>query len=340
MQKIAIDLGYGYVKAVSEKNRVLFPSVLAPAADNISDIGMGLGGSKKPGYYVELRETNSIKKSKMFVGELAVREGRAAQMTLARERFARDASLILSITGAYLAGADGRASLGFGIPLAYYQKQRYEVQKAIQDASMHVSVDNGPEKLITFSRVCIYPQGVGALFGNNENLPKEGLFGLIDVGYHTTDYLLFELRPDGLDPLSNYMSSVEMGVHTAHKLFADIFRQQTGKPLSLTDIQGMWNRRDITFDGRKIALEPIAAEARQVAGQAITEAVLAAWSEKVSFLDGILLAGGGAIEFLPIFQKYLGGIAQVLPEPQFANAIGFYNLMSRVAGAGKEIRQI
>lgn len=333
---VSIDLGYGYVKAVggAGKGRVMFPSVLAPAADSPVEASLGLGNANRPGHYVELRQVDSLKRNRLLIGDLAVREGRAVQFTLARERFTRDSSLALAMTAAYLTGVEGKVSLGFGVSLAYYRRQKFEVQKSLQDVSLHVSVDNGPERLICFASVDVFPQGVGALFSCAQDLPEKGLLGLIDVGYHTTDYLLVELRPDGIDPLTNFTSSVEVGVHTAHKLFADSFRQLTGQPLTLAEAQAFWSRGEASFEGRRIDLGPLIAAARQATGQAIAETVLAAWSEKTAFLDSVLLAGGGALEFLPMLEKYWPGL-QVMPDPQFANAVGFYLMAQSAAGMVK-----
>lgn len=328
-------MGYGYVKAISDKNRVLFPSVISPAAENPVEAVMGFGGFSKTGHFIEIRGASSLKRNKLYVGELAMRSGRAVQMTLARERFSKDASLTLAMTGAYLAGAEGRIALGFGVPLAYYRHQRFEVQKALQDMSAYIGVDGGPERPVSFSQVYVFPQGVGALFGSVGNLPSEGLVGLVDIGYHTTDFLLVELKQGSVEPLPGFMSSVEVGVHTAQKLFSDAFQRETGKPLALIDAQAFWPRKEITFGGQKINIEGMTLFARMATGQAIAETVMAAWSEKTDYLDNIFLAGGGAMEFGGIFQKHVGK-AEIVADPQHANAAGFYRMLERALVAGKK----
>lgn len=80
--------------------------------------------------------------------------------------------------------------------------------------SAYVSIDGGPEKYVSFVRVHVYPQGVGALYSLSR-LPKEGLMGIIDLGFHTTDYLLVECLPEDISPLKGYAGSIETGVSTA-----------------------------------------------------------------------------------------------------------------------------
>lgn len=326
---VSVDLGYGFVKAISEKGRAIFPSVVCPASESI-DTDFGLG-AKRLGYVVELRGAGSLTKNRLFVGELAARDGRAVQLTLARERFARDASIVLAAAAASLVGAEGRVELAFGVPLAYYKTQREEVKRALEGLAMYVRVDDAPERFISFSAVRVFPQGVGALF-SVDDLPQKGLVGLVDIGYFTTDYLLVELSPHGASPLSGFMSSVEVGVSTAMKVFADAFRDRTGRPLTLAEAQGLWGREEVTFAGRRLELAPLVQAAREAVGRAVADAVLAAWSEKADFLDGVLLAGGGALEFFDVLREHFCGM-ELLPDAQFANALGFYRMAQRARAA-------
>lgn len=327
---ISVDLGYGFTKTVSEKNKIIFPSAVAAG----SELDLGLS-SKKTGHLVQFRSTGSTVRRHFFVGELAVKEGRATQVTLAREKFAHEASLLLVFTAAYLAGGEGQVALAYGLPVAYYRHQKDAVRAAFQGKAAYVSVDGGPEKYISLSAVYVFPQGVGALFSAESLLPKEGLVGLIDVGYYTTDYLLVELAEGEANPLSGYTSSVELGVSTALKLFAEAFQGNTGKPLSLSDAQVLWGKKQVSFAGSKMNVEPMAEEARKSAGDSIIEAVRAAWSEKIDFVDQILLAGGGAVEFFPVLSGRFFDV-QLIPEAQFANAVGFYKMAQKVCSPGKQ----
>jgi plasmid segregation protein ParM len=325
---VSIDLGYGYTKAVSDKSRIVFPSAIAPYSESILDTG----NEKK--YMLELRPAGSVVKRQYFVGEMALKRGRAVQMTLAREKFAQEASMLLTLAGAYLAGAEGQVELAYGLPLAYYKSQRSEAVKALQGHAAYVKVDEGPEKYIAFNNVFIFPQGVGALF-SMDKLPREGLVGIIDVGYYTCDYLMVEIRPDGIDPLPAFMSSIEVGVSTAVKEFAEKFQRVTGRPLSLTEANNLWGKDTITFAGRKMDIGGMVEEARQETGRTIADSIMAAWSEKIDFLDLILLAGGGSLEFLNIIQRQFGRHVEIMPDPQYANAVGFYKMAYRQVAAAR-----
>lgn len=46
----------------------------------------------------------------------------------------------------------------------------------------------------------VFPQGVGAVYAQ-EDLPEEGLVGLLDIGFFTTEHILFECTPEEFIPL-------------------------------------------------------------------------------------------------------------------------------------------
>ncbi|RDV81253.1 hypothetical protein [Ammonifex thiophilus] len=69
--------------------------------------------------------------------------------------------------------------------------------------------------------------------------------------------------------------------------------------------------------------------ARREVGQAIAQAVHGAWSEKADWLDRVLLAGGGAVDFYGEIARLFPG-AELVPDPQWANALGFYRLAREV----------
>ncbi len=322
---ISIDLGYGYTKAVSQNNQVLFPSVIAPAEE-------GLDFGRSFGHVIEFRKPGEIQKRRLFVGELAQKQGRAAQISLSRDNLAREMSVVLALTAAYLAGAEGQVDVASGLPIAYYGNQRGEVARVFGSVSAYVSVNGGPEKYISFARVHVYPQGVGALYSLS-HLPKEGLVGIVDVGFHTTDYLLVECMPEDISPLKGYAGSIETGVSTALKLLSNRFSQAVGAPLPLSNAHAWWvsGRREVKFFGRPVDIGRMIDAVRQEVGRAIGQAVAAAWSEQASGIDTVYLSGGGATEFENEFRTFFPQ-AELLTKAQFANALGFYKL----AGGGVE----
>ncbi|NSW83622.1 MAG: ParM/StbA family protein [Syntrophothermus sp.] len=318
--RIAIDQGYGFTKAMSETKRCLFPSVIAPAQEN------GLDRDYAYGHIIEYRRPGEISKRKLFVGELAMKEGRGAQLILSKEKYLKEASIVMMLTAAYMVGGYKQIDLAVGLPLAYYKTQREETEKALKVINCYVSVDGEPERYICFDRVQVLPQGIGSIY-SLKKLPEQGLYGCIDIGFGTTDFYLFECTPNRIIPLKSYATSIDTGSSTAVKLFVNRFQQLTGYPLNLNDAQYYWlQRRDeIKFRGRSVNIKPLIEQAQKEVSAAIAEAVTGIWSEKVDILDGIYLCGGGAIEFAQELNQYFPQ-AVVVEDPQWANTKGFFVL--------------
>jgi len=320
---ISVDLGYGFVKAVSEKMEVIFPSVVAPATNRI----IGFEETLQTKHIVSLKSQGKENYTDYYVGEKAIKEGRAAQMSLAKTRHKSNLAMILTATAAYLAGANGNTVLGYGVPLSYYKTGKEEVANSLKGKEIQIKVNNGPERMIRFCDVHVFPQGVGVLF-NDKKIAMNSFVGIIDIGYYTTDYLLTEISRNGFNPLYNYMSSFEIGVHTAQKHFASLIQSITGKAMSLVEVQQYWDKDKMSFAGEKIDLTNIKNESIKAAGQSLIDAVVAAWSEKIDYLDDTILGGGGALEFLDVIKENIQG-TRITVNPQFSNANGFFEMTKK-----------
>ncbi|AEG14488.1 hypothetical protein Desku_0889 [Desulfofundulus kuznetsovii DSM 6115] len=317
---ISIDLGYGYTKAISEKGRAIFPSVLAPAQES------GLDYGKSYGHILEYRRSGEIYRQMVFVGELARKGGRAARVSLSRDKFKQDETMLYALTAAYLVGAEKYVSLAVGLPLDYYRLRKQETEDFLRSINAYVSVDGGPEKYISFMSVKVLPQAVGALYAQTR-LPQKGLLGVIDIGFCTTDCVLVECLPDDVVLLKSYTLSLDIAVSTAVKLFRDKFAEKTGIPLSPVDAFDFWvkGEREIPVQGRPVDVGAMIDYARREVGRSLAQTVFTAWSEKADLLHGVLLCGGGALEFRDEVVR-LFPQAEVVPDPQWANAVGFYKL--------------
>lgn len=278
---------------------------------------------------VEYRKAGEMQRRAAFVGELARREGRAAQISLSREKFWQAETALFALTAAYLAGGERQANLAVGLPLDAYRAQKDRVRRFLESVSAHVSVDGGPERYISFSSVRVYPQAIGALYAQ-PTLPEKGLLGVVDVGFCTTDCVLLECLPDDIVLLRSYVLSLDMAVSTAVRMFRDRFAQATGAPLSHVDAFDLWLRgaKEVSFRGRSVPVAPLAEQARAETGRAIAQAVLSAWAEKADLLDAVLLMGGGAVEFEEEFRRVFPQ-TRTASDPQWANALGFFRLAER-----------
>lgn len=322
---IAIDLGFGYTKAYSRNRKIILPSVIAPGQKD--DIDM----FKNVGHLLEIKRPGDLNYMSMLVGERAIKEGRAVQFSLDSKKFSKEASIMLALTAAYLAGVENQVRLGIGLPISTFKNKVYreEVARAFNRINCYIRVDNGPERYISFINTTCFPQGIGAMY-SIQSLPQEGLVGLLDIGFFTTDLVLFEKDGDNIIPLKKYFRSINLGVSRAIQLFIDSFTDMTGEPLSLTEGIEVWNKGKITYRGEVMDIRTMIEQARNFAGKAISNAVNEAWVEKIHRLDHVYLSGGGALELGTVIRETLPK-AVLVDDPQFANAMGFYKMLGLAA---------
>jgi plasmid segregation protein ParM len=308
---IAIDIGYSSVKGLnSAGQRVYFPSVIAPASENL--LNGAINGSLK-------HTVKNAQGREYWVGEAAMQSSSAVS-TLSREKPAEIHDLLVA-TAAYLLHAEEGDTLAVGLPISYYRTQRQELQRRILAANEFISVDSGPIKRISFGDIRVYPQGLGVLF--TQDL-QDGLIGVLDIGYLTTDYLLFSIQNGQPMPIIEACGSVEIGVSQAHQRLAGIFHAKTGINLPIfmqeqtltKSLQG----QPVKINGKEISLTTDAQQICQDTARQIEESVKAKWRDRHDFTEIIYGIGGGCELLRPYFSMPQ---LTIQSDPVWANAQGF-----------------
>lgn len=318
--QIAIDVGYSHTKAVSSDRRAILPSIIAPFRElplaDLSRNGVG--------HIVTIKQVDGTT-TRHFVGELALREGQGATFTLDREKHLHPNHDLLILTAARLLGTGPGATLVVGLPVAYYRAQRDVLRRHLEALHTDVSVDGLPFKRVSFGKVIIYPQGAGALL-TVSGLSENGLVCLIDVGHKTTDYVTVEIIAGQGKPVSSLCGSIEYGVFQVLEAVAAEFEARTGAPLDVSMAANLAAVGDLTFRGRRLDLTDAVATARKSAARVIADRVLAALGPKGDFIAKFCLAGGGILALPEL--KEMFPAAEILPDPQWANAEGFLRLIT------------
>ncbi|NHM25977.1 ParM/StbA family protein [Desulfofundulus sp. TPOSR] len=325
---MGVDVGYGFVKAVSlTGQKVCFPSLAAPAG---VDLDLGFGGPA-PGYKVTVRRVNGQAES-YLVGE-AAQGSFLASGFLGAEKPAELHDLLL-LTAAYLVGAGTtgfppvQVDLAVGLPLAFYRAQKDVLKTRLEALAAWVSVDSGSERYISFRRVMVVPQGAGVVFA--QGLPKgRGFAGVIDIGQYTTDFLLVDLRTGR--PVVEASGSVEAGCHLVGQRVAQAYLAKTGRPLpprmERRILDDLAEGGKVVFRGRELDLSTEYREAVDDTAEAVARQVLSAWRDFTDSVAVTYLAGGGAL--------LLGErLARAFPnpvlvgDPVFANALGYLRMVA------------
>ena len=308
---IAIDIGYSSVKGLnSAGQRVYFPSVIAPASENL------LNGALPCGIEHHVKDSQG---HEYWVGEAALQSS-CAVSTLSREKPAEIHDLLVA-TAAYLLNAEEGDTIAVGLPISYYRAQRQELQRRLLAVNEFVSVDDRQIKRISFAEVKVYPQGLGVLFSQEL---RDGLIGVLDIGYLTTDYLLFYVQQGWPSPIIEACGSVEIGVSQAHQRLAGVFHSKTGINLPIymqTNIlEKSIKGEPVKINGKEISLTTDAQQICQDTARQIQEAVKAKWRDRHDFTEIIYSIGGGCELLRPYFSMPQ---LTIQSDPVWANAQGF-----------------
>lgn len=317
--RIAIDVGYSGVKALSDTGEKYFcPSVVAP----YRELPLAELARNGIGYAVEIRKVNgSI--NKHFVGNLALREGRCATFTMDRKKHLHPNHDIIVLTTTRVLGAGVGTTLIAGLPIAYYREQKEELTQYFLMLHGEVRVNGGQMEKVSFDKVIVYPQGAGALL-MAPNLPDKGIVLLVDIGQKTTDYVTAEVAAGIARPVGSMCDSIEVGVHDVYEAIASEFRARTGAPISLTRVPEIFKTGKEFFQGVEINLTDFVNKTKISVAQSIADKVQAALGDNADYVRKVYLAGGGAIALPEL--KNMFQVAEIIYDPQWANVKGFMKL--------------
>lgn len=307
-ENIAVDIGHGFTKAISESGeRVIFPSLIAHAP---AGVDLGEFGTSDA---VEIGGVSFV------VGE----EARQFATPLWSRDKANDAdTLRLSLVAAAKLGASGPVALATGLPLSWFGPQRQKFKEALVGYGEVVRLPGLPPRRIWFESVKVLPQGLSAGIGLLSSPDREpGEYAVIDIGYRTSDYVVVERKFSGeLKFHSESAGSLEIGMHAiAAQIAADLERRYH-VPFSAGEVE---NAAKVSIEGQTIDLSERRRRATVSTGQALYAALNEALDVKLRKVQGILVVGGGSQvlgEFIP------RGI--IVDTPQWSNVSAYLGALS------------
>jgi len=328
---VAVDVGYGYVKAASTHGKhVIFPSVVATAWElPLADMEGNMVG-----YNVTIQRKD-CQEENWFVGELALKEGQELQYTMERMKHNHPSHDVMLLTAAALARPWQRYSelietdnsgptLVVGLPVDCYQDQehRKKLKEHLKNLKAFVTVNDSDPVWVSFSsgNVIVYPQGAGALL-TAEDLPEEGIVALVDIGHKTTDCVAVEFE-NGMQKLVHSMChSVDYGVRALIEEVSEEFYKATKTKLPYSMALEVLKKESMWYKGKNIDMTNTLNQARFKVARAIADQVLGKWGSRADFVRKIYLAGGGAME-LPELMSIFPSASRI-KDSQWANVMGF-----------------
>lgn len=320
---VGIDIGYGFSKVVGERSTEIFPSLVGPAT--VQDFVL----KKKvesPG------ETVTFKDKQYFVGEKTRHS--SVRYTIQRRDWITSDMYGVLLSSAILrimpTVAIDRVSLVIvtGLPVDYYSKDKQKAAERVREAcnALRVGithVDIIPQPFGTFFDILFTDHGEFAETYSNgitvEDLRCKRL-GVVDIGYHTTDYIIVE---DNKHYIAQASGSIPAGMHRIYSMISKNLQDMFDKDKVTTEDAenavrtGIFESAGKMYDIRTTMVNTLVAVGDMLAGEIRNK--WAAYGD----VDTVLLSGGGA-ELLKHYLNELSYSVKTVGHAQMANARGYY----------------
>uniref|UniRef100_UPI001BD607D9 ParM/StbA family protein n=1 Tax=Tepidanaerobacter acetatoxydans TaxID=499229 RepID=UPI001BD607D9 len=256
MFKIGLDLGYGYTKGINEAGKgVVLPSMVSAAYDR--PLSALFGGQKENiinNMHIVLTNDD---KEEYFVGELARREGRNVSYVFDENKINHPSTRALLAAASMLLfpEEDVPVHLVTGLPLEQFAKQRRNFEDMLKNFKIIVSFKGDQKvKIIKFTKVTVFPQAAGAVYGAilddiQKYLIPGSYLGLVDIGFKTTDFIAF-ITEDRMVLREDLSGTINIGMAAVNSAADKLFTQRTGSKLDIPELMRLINTGKIFYKGR------------------------------------------------------------------------------------------
>lgn len=325
---ISVDIGNGYIKAVSADGRTLhFPSVIR------TDTDRGFQTASKNDYRVKIDGAG------YFIGDLAVVKKGQRRFDISAS-YNPDTLLYLALCAHLLTGEeDTEVNVCLGLPYDYYiRMDKGAVMKEHLQGEKVTTEYSGVTKEIAINQVSVYPQGVGAYFynlydidGSAKNGAEEYLKSLfIDIGYRTVDVVGFEVLNGSFELIEEDSFSIdEKGIMSAINHISALAQAAKGYEVKPVDIEFSIRHNNSVY--RDLYDEYDLTGLEKIAYQSLTDEIVLQINTKLAGsirrYRNIFLTGGGADTLQQYFAKAFP-MVKVQPDNVFCNAKGYLALES------------
>lgn len=330
MFKIAIDLGYGFVKGINENGKTVLIRTAIGTGSN-RQLANLFGGASRTKEHIIICQ-NEVERQ-YYIGDLARKESRDCSSPFEKNKIDNPSTkVLLSAAFAMLNdGNKGPVHIVTGPPLLYAEEQRDSFKKALTDYRATLQfVGDERFHLVEFQRVTVFPQGAAAVYHllrNHPELTTPGKsFAIIEMGYKTTEILMFEISSDNkILPISGYSTTLELGMNLVEKAIDEAFFQKAGSKLIPSVIDRvMQGNPIITFNEKEINLTDALKGAKDELVRNIIDGIGQVLGEQIGYIDKVVFAGGVMQDeyIANSIRNSLKKSLTILENSQFANALG------------------
>lgn len=334
MQKLCVDLGYGYTKAIaSNGEKVIIPSIVGPGYKRNMAALLGETNSiNADNLHVRIKEESET--SEFFVGNLARKESQTASYAFEENKINHpNTKALLSAVAGLMLDNNEETILVTGLPLEYFQTQKEEFEQFLKTFKAEVTLYGTNVEVtrnVSFDQVIVYPQAAGAIYDaltRNPSLTrmKDVLIGTIDIGHKTTDYIVFEVT-NKMTFVQSLSGTINFGISVLHNHLDQAYYMSQNRHLKPMDAEKIIRNggRKMVYDQELDFSKALASGIEELAKH-LKAAILTKWDHRLEDFPRIFLAGGGAY----ILKDALGSIhpnVEMIENAQMANVNGYMRI--------------
>ncbi|MBA1335357.1 MAG: hypothetical protein HPY66_0979 [Firmicutes bacterium] len=330
MFKIGLDLGYGYTKGINEAGkRIVFPSLVGTAYNRNLGAVFG-GGIDDILENLHIAISDGRDRSEFFVGELARREGKNTSYAFDADKInhPNTRALLAAASVLLFPEEDVPVHVVSGLPLEQYVHQKDEFREMLGNFRVMVELKGRDRvKLIKYNRVTPFLQAAGAVYhailDDIKGYLVEGSYlGLIDIGFRTTDYIVFVINKGRLVLREDLSGTLDIGMAVLNNAVDKMFTDRTGSKLDIPQLMHLVKQESIFYRGKEIVFRKEINAVKHEIARVIKDRIKIVWGNKLDFFHTIFLAGGGAKQLKENMNDLYNSI-RVVKDSQMANALGF-----------------
>ncbi len=333
LMRVAVDVGFGYVKAVADHGgHFTCPAVIAPDdGDTALDQVWG-GGPRRERVTVQ---EGAEAAQRWLVGSSALNSPGATRpwASDATERVGYDVLVATALAALTPPGAGTVAvDLVLGLPLGLFGSQKDALAARFTDRTWHVQRGSDPAVDVSIASVMVLAQAAGVYYAaaltGDGRVRDPGLLrrtvGIVDVGFRTVDYFVMAWDDEGLHPIPALSGSIDTGMVEVLEAVRRRAVQATGQMVDAFQVEAAIRQAGgrLYAPGQTVDLRPWMAEAGEAVGRRVADQIRLLWGRHLLTMATILLAGGGAATLYPTLQ-HLHPEALLVDDPALANARGF-----------------
>lgn len=294
-QKISIDIGYGDTKVFFNNQTFKFPSA-------VSQVGESMFNSNNK------NENTIFEGIEYRVGSKAVMEAVATRGYLFLKRY----SPLLIHNALVEAKLDLEQPIEIATGLSIVNN--LEAQSFL-DIISNFNVNNIQIK----PKVSLFAQGQGIY--KEANLENKGISCVIDIGYNTLDFLVFEDGNPRVDLCFANKKGANIAITNLQKILIKEFRVDFNEQ----EAKEVFLKKELEIAGKSVDFADMINSIMQRYIRVITDDIFSKAEDILSKSKNIVIGGGGAYF---IKKEYLENLYKAnyvfLDNPEYANVRGYY----------------